>query len=39
LVGRFAEGAGAFLVGGHGGTCYVSWVEFSIFAGNGPSAV
>lgn len=31
LVGRFAEGAGAFLVGGHGGTCYVGWVKFSIF--------
>ena len=33
LVGRFSEGAGAFLVGGHGGTCYVGRLPFQFLAG------
>ena len=32
LVGRFAECTGAFLVGGHAGTCYVGRLPFSIFS-------
>jgi hypothetical protein len=33
LVGRFAEGTGAFLVGRHGGTCYVGWWSFQFLVG------
>jgi hypothetical protein len=32
-VGRFAESAGAFLVCGHDGTCYVGRLPFQFLAG------